>query len=73
MTMASEHSEPTIAPEDVEEVHIVTIHGVDVSTISAGDCAGDITGEWDGTTLWIDTTLPAKTAGNDCIVIGTAQ
>lgn len=53
--------------------HLVTFHGVDVTTISAGDCAGNLTAEWDGTTLWVDAILPKKTAGNDCLVIGAVS
>lgn len=53
--------------------HLVTLTGVDVTTITSGDCAGNISAEWDGSVLYINTTLPAKSGGNDCIVIGTAS
>ncbi|ROT96492.1 hypothetical protein EB810_00550 [Altererythrobacter sp. FM1] len=52
---------------------VLTFHDVDVTTITLGDCAGDISGTWDGTTLLIDDILPAKTAGADCTVEGFAS
>lgn len=53
--------------------HQVTVHDLGVTTISIGDCAGDITGTWNGTTLTVNSTLPAKTSGAPCVVIGTAS
>lgn len=52
---------------------VLTFQNVDVTTITLGDCAGDISGTWDGSTLTIDSFLPAKTAGPDCTVIGFAS
>jgi len=63
------------APYEWELIGTDTVwfKGIDVTTVSVGDCAGDIYAGWDGTTLSIDTTLPAKTSGNDCVVIGDAS
>jgi hypothetical protein len=51
---------------------VLTFHNVDVTTITLGDCAGDISGNWDGSLLTISSFLPAKTAGPDCTVDGFA-
>lgn len=53
--------------------HQVTVHDLDVTTISIGDCAGDIVGTWNGTAVLVNSTLPAKTAGLPCVVIGSAS
>lgn len=52
--------------------HTVTFNDVDVTTITAGDCAGDISGTWDDDLgeLDVDSFLPAKTAGAPCTVAG---
>lgn len=47
------------------------IHNVEVSAWG-GTCQGDITGTWEGTTLDIVTTLPAKAGGPDCSFDGLA-
>lgn len=52
---------------------VLTVLDVDVTTITLGDCAGDISASWDGSTLTIDTTLPAKTAGPPCTIVGSAS
>lgn len=52
---------------------IFTVHNVDVTTITLGDCYGNISGNWDGTTLTINTTLPPKTGGPACTVVGSAS
>ncbi len=52
---------------------VLTLHNVDVTTITLGDCYGNISGSWDGTTLTIDSFLPAKTAGPACTVVGYAS
>lgn len=52
---------------------VLTFHNVNVTTITLGDCAGDISGTWDGSTLVIDDILPADTAGPDCVVDGFAS
>ncbi|NWM19999.1 hypothetical protein, partial [Escherichia coli] len=48
--------------------------GVYVNTITAGNCAGDITATWDDVAheFLIDSFLPAATAGPDCTVVGIA-
>jgi hypothetical protein len=51
---------------------VFTFHNVDVTTITIGDCYGDISGTWDGSTLTISSFLPAKTAGPPCTVEGYA-
>lgn len=52
---------------------VLTFHNVDVTTVSIGDCAGNISGTWDGSVLIIDNaTLPAKTAGAPCKIDGYA-
>ena len=53
-----------------ETNHTVTFENVDVTTISAGDCAGNISATWDGTELSVDSFLPAKTAGYPCTIVG---
>ncbi|MGK2286272.1 hypothetical protein [Pedomonas sp. V897] len=50
-----------------------TVKDVDVSTITLGDCKGDISGTWTGSTLVINATLPPKTGGPSCSVVGTAS
>jgi hypothetical protein len=52
---------------------VLTFLNVDVTTITLGDCAGDISGTWDGTTLTINSSLPPKTAGAACTVQGFAS
>lgn len=47
------------------------IHNVEVSAWE-GTCQGDITGTWEGTTLDVVTTLPAKTGYTDCLFAGYA-
>ncbi len=49
--------------------------GVYVNTITAGNCAGDITATWDDVAheFLIDSFLPAATAGPDCTVVGIAS
>lgn len=51
-----------------------TIHNIEADTYPSGGCRGDITGTWNGTTLYFDTTLPPKVAGTgDCRLVGSAQ
>lgn len=53
---------------------VFTINDVYVDTITIGDCAGDISADWDGTTFFIDTFLPTATPGTpDCTIVGTAS
>ncbi|GAA0464794.1 hypothetical protein GCM10009096_01620 [Parasphingorhabdus litoris] len=52
---------------------VLTFLNVDVTTITIGDCAGDISGDWDGTTLTIDSFLPPATGGPPCTVQGFAS
>lgn len=61
-------------PYDIEvNGNTVKLLNVDVATVGSGGCAGDISAQWDGEILKIDTTLPPKTSGEACIVKGTAQ
>lgn len=51
-----------------------TITGVDVTTITSGDCAGDASGTWSGTTINVNAVLPAKVAGTgDCVILGAVS
>lgn len=53
---------------------VFTINDVYVDTITIGDCAGDISADWDGSTFLIDTILPTATPGTaDCSIVGTAS
>lgn len=53
---------------------VFTIYDVYVDTITIGDCAGDISADWDGSTFLIDTLLPTATTGTpDCTIEGTAS
>ncbi|MGH6615052.1 hypothetical protein [Sphingomonas sp.] len=51
----------------------LTFLGVDVTTITLGDCAGSISGQWNGSTLNVSATLPPKTGGPACTVNGSAS
>ncbi|MBN8813283.1 MULTISPECIES: hypothetical protein [Sphingomonas] len=52
---------------------VLTFHNVDVTTITIGDCYGDISGTWDGSTLTISgAVLPPHTGGPACTVDGFA-
>lgn len=55
-----------------ENTQVVWFRNVDVTTITAGDCAGDISGTWlpDVHELDVDSFLPAKTAGAPCTISG---
>ena len=51
--------------------HEVTVNGVYVTTITLGDCTGNISGEGDGAGLFIDAILPTATVPTaDCTVFG---
>lgn len=51
-----------------------TVHGVYVNTITAGDCSGDITATWNGSSFTVNTFLPTATTGTpDCTIVGTAS
>jgi hypothetical protein len=52
---------------------VLTFLNVDVSTISIGDCYGNISAAWDGSTLTISTVLPPKSAGRPCTIDGFAS
>lgn len=52
---------------------VLTFQNVNVTTITAGDCAGNISGSWSGTTLTINSFLPPATGGPPCTVVGSAS
>lgn len=49
------------------------INDLRISTITLGDCAGDISADWDGISFTIDTVIPALFAGPDCTIQGFAS
>lgn len=59
--------------DTVYSAGVLTFKNVDVTTISLGDCYGDISAAWDGSVLTIDTTLPPKTGGPACVIEGEAS
>lgn len=51
---------------------VFTVEDVYVKTYTAGDCAGDISGDWVGGVLYISAVLPAV-AGAPCLIDGSAS
>ena len=51
--------------------HEVTVYSVDVTTITFGNCFGNISADYDGTGLLINAMLPTATPPSpDCYVVG---